>query len=147
MQNFALFWLIAVVLILAIEGCTMSLVSVWFLPGALVAMILALLRVPLPWQILCFVALSVVTLVFGRKIFRPFGKKEKTNVDALIGKTAVVTEEINNVYSHGAAKLGANEWAARAENEQDVILPGELVTVVAIEGVKLICRKRDGEEK
>ena len=142
MQYFALFWLLVVVAILLIEGCTMALVSVWFLPGALLAMILALLRVPLPWQIVSFVVLSVATLCFGKKFFRPFGRREKTNVEALIGKTAVVTEEINNVYSRGSARLGANEWTARAENEQDVIAPGELVTVIAIEGVKLICRKK-----
>lgn len=143
MQHLAFFWLAIVVLILVVEASTMSLVSVWFLPGALTALVLAAFRVPLPWQIVCFVVLSLVTLIFGKKIFRPFARKEKTNVDALIGQTAVITEEVDNIHAKGAAKLGANEWSARAERDDDILAVGEVVTVVAIQGVKLICRKKD----
>ena len=135
-------WLAVVVLILLTEAATMGLVSIWFLPGALVSLVLALCKVGLLWQILAFVLLSAVTLAFGRKIFRPFGKKEKTNTDALIGKTALITERVDNVQSCGAAKIGGQIWTARAELENEILEVGEQVSIVQIQGVKLICRKK-----
>ena len=135
-------WLAVVVLLLLTEAATMGLVSVWFLPGALVALVLSLCKVGLAWQIVAFVVLSVVTLAFGRKIFRPLAKKEKTNADALIGKTALITERVDNVRSCGAVKVGGQIWTARAEIENEILEVGEQVTVVQIQGVKLICRKK-----
>ncbi len=138
-----LVWLAVVVLIVLIEAMTMGLVSVWFLPGALIALILSLCKVDLLWQILAFVVLAVVMLVFGKTIFRPFGKKEKTNTDTLIGKTALITEQVDNIRGLGTAKVGAQVWSARAETEAEIFEVGEQVTIVQIQGVKLICRKKN----
>lgn len=137
-----LIWLGIIVLSIVVEASTMGLVAVWFLPGALVSLVLALFEVGLPWQITVFVVLAAVMLFFGKKIFRPFGKKEKTNTEALIGQTAVITEQVCNVEGRGAAKLGGQEWSARAEAENMQLEVGDRVLVVDIRGVKLICRKQ-----
>lgn len=135
-------WLGVIVLSIVVEASTMGLVAVWFLPGALVSLVLSLFDIGLPWQIAVFVLLAVVMLFFGKKIFRPFGKKEKTNAEALIGQTAVITEQVCNVEGRGAAKLNGQEWSARAEHEDMQLEVGDRVTIVDIRGVKLICRKQ-----
>lgn len=137
-----LIWLGVLVLSILVEATTMGLVAVWFMPGALISLVLSLFDVGLPWQIAVFVVLAVVLLLFGRKLFRPFNKKVKTNTEALIGQIAVITEQVCNVESRGAAKLNGQEWSARAEQDDQSLEVGDHVLVVAIRGVKLICRKQ-----
>jgi membrane protein implicated in regulation of membrane protease activity len=137
-----LIWLGVLVLSILVEATTMGLVAVWFMPGALISLVLSLFDVGLPWQIAVFVVLAVVLLLFGRKLFRPFNKKVKTNTEALIGQIAVITEQVCNVESRGAAKLNGQEWSARAEQDDQSLEVGDRVLVVDIRGVKLICRKQ-----
>ena len=132
-------WAAVIVAALLLEGVTFGLVAIWFVPGALVALIMSLFSVPLPWQILAFGVISVITLFLGLKIRR---KKTKTNVDSLIGKTVLITEEVNNIEAKGTGKLNGQVWTVRANNPAEALVPGDLAIVVAIEGVKLICRKK-----
>ncbi|MBQ7398532.1 MAG: NfeD family protein [Clostridia bacterium] len=132
-------WAAVIVAALLLEGVTFGLVAIWFVPGALVALIMSLFSVPLPWQILAFGVISVITLFLGLKIRR---KKTKTNVDSLIGKTVLITEEVNNIEAKGTGKLNGQVWTVRAKNPAEALAPGDLAIVVAIEGVKLICRKK-----
>ncbi len=132
-------WMAVVVVALLLEAATMSLISIWFVPGALLALTLSLLNLELHWQIVAFAVTSVVTLFLGLTIKR---KKTKTNVDSVIGKTALIIEEVNNIEGRGAAKLGGQVWTARAKNEKETLVPGDQVIVLAVEGVKLICRKK-----
>ncbi|MBE6621285.1 MAG: NfeD family protein [Ruminococcaceae bacterium] len=132
-------WAAVIVAALLLEGVTFGLVAIWFVPGALVALIMSLFSVPLPWQILAFGVISVITLFLGLKIRR---RKTKTNVDSLIGKTVLITEEVNNIEAKGTGKLNGQVWTVRAKNPAEALVPGDLAIVVAIEGVKLICRKK-----
>ena len=65
----------------------------------------------------------------------------KTNVEAIIGERCVVTEKIDNFAGCGQAKVNGQIWSARGVGEDDVFEVGEALRVVAIEGVKLICKK------
>ena len=85
----SLIWLGVLVLSIVVEATTMGLVSIWFIPGALISLVLSFFDVGPAGQIVVFVVLAVVLLLFGRRLFRPFNKKEKTNVEALIGQIAV----------------------------------------------------------
>ena len=58
----------------------------------------------------------------------------------LTGKVCVVTEEICNTEEAGEVRVGGLCWSARAEDAARIIAVGEQVTVVAIEGVKLIVK-------
>ncbi|MBR5797959.1 MAG: NfeD family protein [Clostridia bacterium] len=132
-------WAAVIVAALLLEGITFGLVSIWFVPGALVALVLSLFDVAMHWQILAFAVITVVTLFFGLKIRR---KKTKTNVDALIGKIVLITEEVNNIEARGAGKLNGQVWSVRAKDPAQALVPGDQAVVVAIEGVKLICCKK-----
>ena len=135
-------WLGVIVLSIVTEAATAGLVSIWFIPGALTALVLSLFDVSVIWQACAFVVLSLVALILSRKLIHPRGKIEKTNADALIGQTAVITEAVCNIEGCGAAKVDGKVWSARTENEGETLEVGELVEIVEIRGVKLICRKK-----
>lgn len=138
-----LIWLGVVVLIIVIEACTMDLVAIWFLPGALISLVMSLFDATTPWQITVFVIVSLLSFIPLFVYHKTKAKKDKrTNIDAVIGQTVLVTERICNIDSVGAAKLSGQVWTARAEQDDVTFEPGELAEVVAVRGVKLICRKK-----
>ena len=135
-------WLVAMIVLLIIEGIVPGLVSIWFAIGAFAAMISAILGAPLWLQVLWFFAVSILTLC----LTRPFAKKyvnsraTPTNADMLIGKECVVTEAIDNVLGTGAVTVGGKVWTARTEEPDGKAETGKVMTVVKIEGVKLIVK-------
>ena len=62
-----------------------------------------------------------------------------TNADTLIGAQAVVIESIDNLQAKGQVKIRGQIWTARSADENLIYETGAVVTVLAIEGVKLIC--------
>ena len=141
MQYIWIGWLVFIVLAVIVEASTTALISIWFVPGAIISLILSLTSVPLWVQILVFVAVSAVLVLSTRKIVEKWlkSKSEPTNADAVIGQSAVVTERISNIEDSGAVKVMGKEWTARSENESTFEV-GQVVTVVEIRGVKLICK-------
>ena len=135
----AAFWLIMIVVFLLAEASTVMLVSTWFAIGSLAAMLMALIGAGIGLQIAVFVIISAVCLTALRPLVRRHiaPKLTKTNVDAVVGSTGLVTVAIDNVSAQGQVKLGAMEWTARSESG-DAIPQGTLVKVVRIEGVKAI---------
>ena len=131
-------WLILLIVFVLAEAATVSVVSLWFAAGALVALVAALLGAQVWLQILLFVLVSAALLIALRpvtkKLFTP--KLTPTNVDAVIGKEGLVLEAIDNVQATGRVKLGANEWAARSTDGQP-IAAGTRIRADRVEGVKL----------
>ena len=135
----AIFWLVMIVVFLLVEASTVTLVSTWFAIGSLAAMLVSLLNGPLWLQTCVFVIVSAICLTALRPLVRRHiaPKLTKTNVDAVVGSTGLVTVAIDNVSAQGQVKLGAMEWTARSESGEP-IPQGTLVKVVRIEGVKAI---------
>ncbi len=139
-------WAAVLVAAIIIETQTMDMVTVWFMPSALIAMILGILKVSILVQCIVFVVLTVVMLILSKTVLKKFFKPKapaRTNVEALIGQEALIVEAVDNRHGVGSAKLNGLVWSARAENEEDVLVPGDVVIVKAISGVKLICVKKD----
>ena len=137
------FWVAALVVFLIVEAVTAGLVSIWFVFGSLVALICAALGAAVWLQIFWFVIVSVATLVLTRPLVKRYvdSRSVATNADRSIGRTAVVTERIDNLAATGAVKLDGVVWTARSTNDAVAIETGERVTVRAIEGVKLIVER------
>ena len=138
MEVLTIVWLALMVVFLVAEAQTVTLISLWFASGALVALLASLLHAPVWLQVLLFFAVSASLLAclrpIARKHFTP--KLTKTNVDAIIGSRGYVTADIDNVSATGSVKLGAMEWTARSTT--GCIIPkGTLVQVDKIEGVKV----------
>lgn len=133
-------WLALLVVCLGIELATLGLTTIWFAGGALAALVVSLFTENLPAQILVFVLVSVILLVFTRPFAVKFVNKNrvKTNADSLIGRTAVVTETIDNLAAQGQAQVSGQMWTARAKREDEIIPAGTNVRILEISGVKLI---------
>lgn len=106
-------------------------------------MILAALEVPIWIQSVVFFAVSVVSVIVFQAVFRKKlakGKKVATNTDRLIGEKAVVSEKIDNIRAEGCIKINGQLWSALSE-DGNIIFENEIVEIVAISGVKLVCRR------
>lgn len=138
MKLAAFVWLGLMILFLIAEGATVSLVSLWFAAGAVVAMFAALLGAGAWLQTGLFLAVSGALLLMLRPIVRRYlvPKITATNVDSLVGATGLVTVAIDNVTASGQVKLGAMEWTARSTPGEN-IPQGTRIRVDRIEGVKV----------
>ena len=140
----ALIWIEIIVAAVVFEGLISKRVFMWFIPAAIVANILWLFMVPGYWQIIVFLFVSALGILWA-KLFLPAIVRampdRRTNIVAVIGEKCVVTEKIDNYAGCGQAKVNGQIWSARGVQSDDVFEAGEVLTVVAIEGVKLICRK------
>lgn len=135
-------WLIAMIVLLVVEGVVPGLISIWFALGALAALISALLHAPLWLQIVWFLAVSIVALALTRPLAKKYinSKTQPTNADMLIGKECVVRESIDNVLGAGAVSVDGKVWTARTESDDMKAPEGSRAAVVRIEGVKLIVK-------
>ena len=138
--NMSVMWLIAMVVLLVVEGIVPGLVSIWFAVGALAALIAALVGAPLWLQVLWFVVVSVAALILTRPLARKYinARVKPTNADMLIGKDCGVTEEIDNLRGTGAVSVDGKIWTARMAAEDGRAAAGEVRRILRIEGVKLI---------
>ncbi len=129
-------WLIVAIVLSIIELGTISLVSVWFIVSALISLLLALFGFSLYIQIVNFVILGIILLIFTRKpLLKYLNKtKQKTNADRILDMTGLVTEEID-IDQPGEVKVDGKKWTAIAKEK---IAKGKKVKILKIEGVKLL---------
>ena len=118
----AIVWLLLLVVFLAAEAATVSMVSLWFAVSALVALLVALLGGPGWLQGTLFLVISAVLLALLRPLVKRYvtPRITATNVDSVIGSTGLVTTAIDNVSAVGQVKLGAMEWTARSTSGQPI---------------------------
>lgn len=129
-------WLIAFLVLLLIELCTINLVSIWFAIGALGGMVTSYFTENVTIQIIVFIIVSVIALLVTRPFVTKIRKRKitPTNLDRVIGKEGIVTKEILK-NSYGEVKVAGNKWTATSKKE---IEEGKEVRVLKIEGVKLL---------
>ena len=134
------FWLIAMIVLLIVEGLVPGLVSIWFALGALAAMISSFFHAPFWLQLVWFIVVSLAALCLTRPLVKKYvnAKTQPTNADALIGKECIVTESIDNIAGEGAVKISGQVWTARSSDDSVKLEQGQIVKVKEIQGVKLI---------
>ena len=131
-------WIAVLVVMLIVEASTVSLVSIWFAGGALCAMIVSFLGDHILLQLCLFLGVSCILLAMlwpvRSKLLRR--RIQPTNADRVIGMTALVTEDVDNIQGTGAVQVDGKVWTARSADGKP-LSAGELVRVERIEGVKL----------
>jgi len=146
----AWFWLAMIILFLVIEMITISLVSIWFVGGALAAFIVSYFSGNIWIEVVVFLAVSVFLLVLLRPLARKLSVKQKdqmvSGAKAMIGRQAIVTEEIDNVHARGAVQVNGQYWTAKTELFKDTIPKDTIVDIIDVDGVKLIVRKAGEKE-
>lgn len=137
-------WIIAALLLVILEVFTTGFVVFCFAFGGLLASLSAGLGASLAWQIAVFAAGSAVAFFFIRPVvMKLFFRKGETatNVDAIIGRTATVSEAIDPATGSGRVKIDGDDW--KAVSEDDRPLPaGTRVTIVSREGIILTVKNQ-----
>lgn len=137
----SIIWLVILAIMIVLEIVSLGLTTIWFGIGAIGAAVVAWMGYGIWVQLFVFAVLSVIAMA----VFRPIAvtylnrDKEKTNIEDVVGKTVVVTKEINNEQGSGEVRLNGIEWTARSRDGR--VIPAEdKVTIVSVEGVKLIVK-------
>ena len=144
--SMTMFWLIVLVVLVVIELLTMGLTTIWFAGGALIATIAAVLGAPMVVQVILFLVVSGVLIIFTRPLAVKYFNKDRvrTNAESLVGRQAIVISEIDNLQGIGQVNVGGMEWSARTRIDGVRLPVGTVTTVLGINGVKLIVEERKG---
>lgn len=131
------FWLLASGVFFIIEIFTVGFLIFWLGIGSLLAMIISLFTTNIIVQTAVFVISSGLLIFATRPLFNKISKKDSlpTNVYSVIGKKAIVTEDIDWTTGTGQIKFEGQVWSAKTDSQIN-ISKGSEVEIVKIEGVK-----------
>ena len=139
-------WLILLVLMIIAELATLTaLVTIWFIPPAIIALILAYLNVSTWIQFAVFTIISLFNLTQTKKIVKFLERKPKfqSNSDSLIDKEAKLITAITKT-AKGTLKVNDVVWYVKTIDDIE-LKEGTIVKIYAIEGNTLIVEKK-GED-
>ena len=112
--------------------------------GAVIGSFVAGLNLSLEWQILFFSVGTLLSIFLIRPAMKKFAYKRtegfKTNMEALVGRQANVTEEISSENNRGQISLDGDIWKARSLSNE-IIPQGSLVEIVQLNSIVLIVKK------
>lgn len=136
-------WLSLAVVFALFEAISPQLTTIWFAIASLISLAVSFIFPDnLLVQIIVFVVVSVILVLITRPLAKRFltGKKNRVNADRCLGEEGIVISEINNVKGEGQINTKGVIWTARSE-DGEIIAIGEHVTILRIEGVKVIVRR------
>ena len=131
-------WLITAGIFFVVEMITTGFLVFWLGIGGLLAMITSFITENLFIQTAVFVVSSVLLILFTKPLVKKYidtGKNTITNAYRIIGKTGLVTIDIDSVESTGQVKVNGELWTAKADTN---IQKGTEVEILKIDGVKLV---------
>lgn len=136
-------WLIAAGLLAVGEMLTAGFFLLPFAIGAAAAGVLALANVAIPFQIVTFVVVSVVSLWMLQQFARKDIHGELIPVGAAryIGSTAIVREPISR-FTTGWVKMGTEDWRAITDGNDEIGVD-TVVRVVEVRGARLVVEPVD----
>ncbi|MFC4454019.1 NfeD family protein [Deinococcus sonorensis] len=132
-------WALAAVLLI-LEVLVPGVFLVWLgIAAAVLGLLVALLPLGVPLQLLLFGALSVVSILVGRRVLARLphsAEADQLNRGAarLIGRTVVLTEPIR--HGQGRARVGDGVWPVQGADAP----AGSTVRIVAVQGTTLLVR-------
>ncbi|APT74267.1 nodulation efficiency protein D (NfeD) [Thermosipho melanesiensis] len=141
-----IFWIVLGLILMALEILTPTFFIFWFGVGALASSLVAYFIGNTIWELTVFVVVSGILVILTRPIINKMTGDEprKINVDDIVGKKALVIEEINNKKAKGLVKINGDTWRAFSKNDE-IIEKDKYVKVLKVEGAHLIVIE-EGEE-
>lgn len=128
------FWLCLVIFLGFLEAITINLVSIWFIMSGLLALFLSFVTDNFVLQFGVFVIVGIILMLTTRKsLEKKLVRKEKTNLDRIVGMKGVVTEKIDDL-TVGEVRVDGKKWSATSSIPLE---KGEVVKILKIKGVKL----------
>ena len=138
-------WLLIAAVFVVIEIFTSGFAVACFSVGCVFGSILAACDLSLTWQVVAFAVGTFLAFVFIRPIVMKYLDKKtndtgvKTNMDNIIGKTAVVTEKIEE-NGYGRVKIDGDDWKAKTADGSAAEV-GEKVEIESFESIILTVKK------
>ncbi len=143
------FWLIVAGIFFIGEIFTAGFLVFWVGLGAILAMITSFFTDSLIIQTAVFVVSSGLLLFLTRPFVNKYVAKDQddvvTNAKSIIGRKAIVTEDIDPLKSVGLVKVGEEVWSAISDT-QDLIPKGTKVEILDIDGVKVVVKPDEATE-
>lgn len=138
-------WLLIAALFVVIEIFTSGFAVACFSVGCVFGAILAACELSLTWQVVSFAIGTFLAFVFIRPVVVKYLDNKtndngvKTNMDSIIGKTAVVTEKIEE-NGFGRVKIDGDDWKAQTADGSEVEV-GKKVKIESFESIVLTVKK------
>lgn len=141
-------WLAVALAAGVIETCTTALVSVWIVIGAVCAAAAAAIDMSVLAQLVIFLVVSASLLLLTMPICKKFrlSKKTATNADMLIGRTGIITEDVDPLLGTGEVKVGGKIWSVQIRGNEKA-KTGDIVRVEEIVGVHIVASVIPDKEK
>ncbi|MBO8160323.1 MAG: NfeD family protein [Thermosipho sp. (in: Bacteria)] len=132
---------------MVLEIITPTFFIFWFGVGAIVASVVAYIVGNTIWEILTFIVVSGILILLTRPLVNRITGEQprKINVDDIVGKKALVVEEIDNKAGKGVVKINGDSWRAYSKSDEVKIKKGEHVKILKVEGAHLVVEKEDME--
>lgn len=136
------FWLIICGICLAIEAVTVGFLVFWFAVGAILALCASFITDNIVIQSAIFLISSTALMFLTKPVVDKYMKKTKqtsTNAFSIIGKEALVIEDIDTINGKGQIKIGGEVWSAKSDD--NIVIPKESkVEIISIDGVKVLVK-------
>ena len=134
-------WLIVGVLLVALEVMSQMVWTLCMAVGCMGGLIASLCGVDAGVQIIVMAVTSIVAFIALMPLFKKWHEKhgrlssrdDRTGMDALLGRKAVVTEAIMPGMM-GRARIDGDNWQVKAPGADAAVLPGSEVSVTAYDG-------------
>lgn len=139
-------WMIIALLLVVVEVFTSGFAVLCFSIGAVAAAVMSATDCELKWQILVFAVFSALAFVLVRPLLlKAFARNKvsefKCGVEALVGRTATVTEAIDGSRNQGRVAVDGDDWKAVTE-DGSVVAVGEKVEILRVDSIVLTVRKK-----
>ena len=140
MSVYSIGWIIFTIALLVLELATVNLICIWFIIGAFFATIISIFIQNLAIQVIIFLIASTISIFLTKPLSDKILKNNKTNIDSIIGKSCLVTQDINNIENVGEVFINGLPWKAKSIDNKE-INKDTLVDIIKIEGVSLIVKE------
>lgn len=132
-------WLVIFIVLVIIELITINLVTIWFAIAAVFTLLVDIITRNTMLEIIVFIVSSFLLLLLTKPLIKKIKVKkvEATNLDMVINKIGIVTEDINQD-KIGEVKVLGKRWSAYSNTE---LKKNEKVKILSIDGVKLKVEK------
>lgn len=145
LNNLMWFWLAVMVVCIVIEAVTFALTTVWGAIAALVMIFVSKTNMPLRWQLVLFLVMTIVLVLTTR----PFAVKklklgkDKTNVNSMEGQEVLVIKKITKFEKGEVKAKNGVIWSAKNADEQDEseISDGAVCIIEKVDGNTLSVKR------
>lgn len=139
-----LVWIIICAILVIVEVVSQMIWTLCLAIGCLAAMISTFFDLAFPYQIVVMAVGSVLAYMFLMPVFRRWhakmdakeGRNARTGMDALLGRRAIVTDEIRPG-ELGRARIDGDSWQIKAPEAKHVIRHGAEVVVTGYDSIIL----------